>query len=133
MNTITIAVDSRYKVNKKSLKAALDQFLKDQRISSDCEFSVSIVGDRKMRAISRAYRGKDATTNVLSFSQNEKGPDQKEKFVGPPDHVLHLGDVIVSYPEVIKQASEGETMVFDALLDLTTHGTLHLLGIHHEQ
>ncbi|HEX9859592.1 MAG TPA: rRNA maturation RNase YbeY, partial [Nitrospirota bacterium] len=33
----------------------------------DAELSVLVTGDRKMRALNRAYRGMDKTTDVLSF------------------------------------------------------------------
>ncbi len=133
MNDIKIVVDSRYRVNRKALKTALDEFLKNQGITSDSELSVAIVGDRKMRDLNRTHRGLDKTSNVLSFSQTEKSVDDEVQFVASPDHVIRLGDVIISYPEAVKYAVENELMVVDSLRDLAQHGLLHLLGVHHEE
>lgn len=133
MNDIRIEVDSRYRVNRKALRIALDEFLKNQGITSNCELSVAIVGDRKMRELNRTHRGLDKTSNVLSFSQTERRKDEATPFVASPDHVIRLGDIIISYPEAVKYAVENELMVVDSLRDLAQHGLLHLLGVHHEE
>lgn len=78
-----------------------------------------------MRALNRRYRGKDRTTDVLSFSMREgKGP-------GPASPLL--GDIVISVPEAERQArADGETLR-KAVDRLLVHGFLHLLGYDHEQ
>jgi len=123
---VLIFVESRYKVNRKKIKQAIENLLHEQELNTPAEVSVAIVGDRKMRSLSKKYKGEDKTRNVLSFSQTEGEP------VKSVSSVLRLGDVVISYPQVIKEASQEEVMVDDKVNELVVHGLLHLLGIHHD-
>ena len=71
MSTILISSESRYPVKRKTIKQVVDQFLAEQKIKSEVEVSIAIVGDRKMAKLNKQYRGKDGTTSVLTFSQTE--------------------------------------------------------------
>jgi rRNA maturation RNase YbeY len=124
--SVLIFVESRYKVNRKRIKAAVAGLLGEQGINSPVEVSIAIVGDRKMRELSRRYKGEDKTRNVLSFSLTEG-----EK-IEIPAGVLRLGDIVISYPVVITEASRDEVLVDDKIDELVTHGLTHLLGTHHE-
>ena len=91
---------------------------------SDSELSVLLVSDRVMRQLNRDWRGRDRTTDVLSFSQHE-GPG------GAPRELL--GDVVIAVPTAKRQAEErGETLLV-ASERLLIHGVLHLLGYDHER
>lgn len=130
-SNVSFYVESRYRVNRKRIVSAINNLLKQQEIAQDVEVSVAVVGDRKMHALNKQYRNLDKTTNVLSFSMSDGGPT-----VLPPlerTDVLRLGDVIVSYPQVIVEASEEDVLVDDKIDELVTHGVLHLLGIHHDE
>lgn len=124
---VLLFVESRYKVNRKSINSKVKGVLKEQQIVGPVEVSIAIVGDRKMRSLNNKYRGKDKTTNVLSFPISEGGATVL------PNDTLRLGDVVVSYPQMIKEAAEEEVMVDDKVNELVEHGLLHLLGIHHEE
>lgn len=124
---IPIFVESRYKVNRKKIKQAVNNILGKQEITGPVEVSVAIVGDRKMRELSRKYKNEDKTRNVLSFSLMEGEATHL------PDDVLRLGDIIISYPVVIKEASKEEVLVDDKVSQLVEHGLMHLLGLHHEE
>ncbi len=123
---IPIFVERRYKVNRKRIKKAVSKVLAAHEMKGPAEVSIAIVGDRKMRSLSLKYKGEDKTRNVLSFSlsEGESTPESSE--------VLRLGDIVISYPQVIKEASEGEMLVDDKIDELVEHGMLHLLGINHE-
>lgn len=128
--TVLLFVESRYKVNRKKIRAAVIRVLKEQNVTTPAEVSIAVVGDRKMRELNKKYRGLDKTTNVLSFSQNEG-----EAVVLPPvikSVILHLGDIVLAYPEVIKDAARDEVLVDDKVDELVEHSLLHLLGVHHE-
>lgn len=92
--------------------------------------SVSFVGDAKMRRLNREHRGKDRTTDVLSFPLFERFAAPKRARDGEPE--LLLGDIVVSVDVAARQAA-----AYDAALDaeierLLVHGVLHLLGHDHE-
>ncbi|MBU2632760.1 rRNA maturation RNase YbeY [Patescibacteria group bacterium] len=123
---IPIFVESRYKVNRKKIKNAVEEVLVSQGVNSPSEVSIAIVGDRKMRSLSKKYKGEDKTRNVLSFSQTEG------ESIDNPEQILRLGDIVISYPVVIKEAARDEVLVDDKVNELVQHGLFHLLGVHHE-
>jgi probable rRNA maturation factor len=90
----------------------------------DAGLSVALVGDERMRDLNRDWRGKDSTTDVLSFSQLEG-----ETLGGD---ALLLGDVVISVPVLESQAAEGGWTIAEELARLLLHGVLHLLGFDHE-
>jgi len=139
MINIIVNSDSRYPINKLGIQAAVIDVLKQNNVSSgNLEIGISIVGDRKMHEINKQYRGQDSTTNILSFaledpmSQNQLQHVPKVGFVKAPDKVLRLGDILISYPQVINDASLEGVSVEEELRFLVEHGTKHLLGIHHD-
>ena len=123
---ILIYVESRYKLNRKRIKSAIQLVLEEQNIQTPFEVSVAIVGDRKMRVLNKKYRDKDKTTNILSFPLAE---GEQTKL---PEDIMRLGDIIISYPEVIRESAEQDMLVDDRIEELVQHGMLHLLGLHHE-
>ena len=123
--TIPIFVESRYKVNKKRVRSTVANILKKHGIDGPSEVSIAIIGDRKMRSLSRKYKGEDKTRNVLSFSLTE----DDTRYL--PKEILRLGDIVVSYPQVIKESAEEEMLVDDKIDQLIEHGLGHLLGINH--
>lgn len=124
--TVEIFVESRYQVNRKKIRDLATNLLDKKGVSGKVEVSIAIVGDRKMRELSKRYKGEDKTRNVLSFAQSEGEPT-----TNPPDTII-LGDVVISYPEVIREASRDEVLVDDKISELVEHGIMHLLGISHE-
>lgn len=119
-------VESRYKVDRKRIIASVVDLLKIHGIDNDVEISIAIVGDRKMRSLNKKYRNLDKTSNVLSFPAGEG-----ETMVSA-DTVLRLGDVVISYPEVIRESAANNYLVDDRIEELAIHSVKHLLGIHHE-
>ncbi len=123
---ILIYVESRYKVNRKKIKSAVAYVLEDQQVFTPVEVSIAFVGDRKMRALNKKYRDKDKTTNILEF------PLQEGEQTHLPSDITRLGDIVISYPELIREAAEQEMLVDERVDELVQHGMLHLLGIHHQ-
>jgi probable rRNA maturation factor len=123
---VLIYVESRYKVNRKRIKSAVQYVLEDQNIQTQLEVSIAIVGDRKMRALNKQYRNLDKTANILSFPLAE---GEQTKL---PTDIMRIGDIVISYPMVIKESAEQELLVDDRVEELVQHGMLHLLGLHHE-
>lgn len=122
---VLIFVESRYKVNRKRIKSALSTAAATNGITGPAEVSVAIVGDRKMTALNKKFRNLDKTTNVLSFPLSEGEQTHL------PSDTLRLGDIVISYPEIIRQASAENMLVDDKIEELLLHGLNHLMGIHH--
>ncbi|ALO25954.1 putative rRNA maturation factor YbeY [Leptospira borgpetersenii serovar Ballum] len=104
-----------------------------------CELSLLLVGDSDMRKINRLRRGKDKTTDVLSFPlEFDSSPLQNvlQKRMGfdsnslPP---IALGEIVISVDTLEKQAVEIGHSVKDEFYRLLVHGFLHLLGYDHER
>lgn len=100
------------------------------------DLTVAIVSDGRMRALNRAYRGKDYATDVLSFPATEPVEDRARK----PDRGPHLrrnlvsflGDVVIAGGVAARQADEAGHSLRVELRILALHGLLHLLGYDHE-
>ncbi|MBI2595475.1 rRNA maturation RNase YbeY [Candidatus Daviesbacteria bacterium] len=138
MVNIIISSDPRYPVNKLAIQTCIIGLLRRHRIIGNIEIGVTVIGDRKMHSINRSYRGIDSTTNILSFaledpiSTSQLQHIPRVGFVKSPDKVLRLGDILISYPELLKDASLEGVSVEEQMLFLVEHGTKHLLGIHHD-
>lgn len=143
MISIALFCESRYPVNRKGIKKTVEAVLGEKGVSGNVEVSIAVVGDRKMRVLNKKYRDKDATTDVLSFSQAEGPPAPsglssgsrtvgQDKGITSPDGMLRLGDVVISFPQVRKNAIRKEVLIDEEIDFLVRHGILHLLGIHHE-
>lgn len=95
------------------------------------EISFVLTDDRRMRALNRAYRGKDKPTNVLSFAALDsaklgaRGPKASMPWL--------LGDVVLASGVVAREAKAQRKSLKDHLSHLAVHGVLHLLGYDHEQ
>jgi probable rRNA maturation factor len=99
---------------------------KGPSFSKNCELSVVLTGDAQVRKLNRQYRGKDKTTDVLSFSLLEG--KRLKSGMGKKNM---LGDVVISLPQAKRQAREaGKTLESEAGM-LLVHGILHLLGYDH--
>ena len=122
---VLIFVESRYKVNRKRIKSAVAAVLEDNSVNTPIEISIAIVGDRKMHKLNKQYRDKDKTTNILSF------PLAEGEQTHLPSDVVRLGDIVISYPELIRESAEQEMLVDDRVDELVQHGMLHLMGLHH--
>ena len=136
MINIIVNSDPRYNVNKASLRVAVSEVLSKLHISSRIELGINIVGDRKMHELNRKYRGLNATTNILSFALEDPNPASlqhipKIGFVAAPDRWLRLGDIVISYPQALEDASMDGISVDEELRNLVEHGLNHLLGVHH--
>jgi len=87
---------------------------------------VNVVDDEEMKEVNHQYRGKNKSTDVLSFAQLEG-----ESTFGAGEQIL-LGDIIISLPTALKQAEEEGHPLKEEMAFLTVHATLHLLGYDHE-
>jgi rRNA maturation RNase YbeY len=83
------------------------------------EAVVRISGDRELQRLNLRYLGEDHPTDVLSFPSGDDGPGS------------HLGDVVIAWPAVVRQAADFGHSEESELALLAVHGFLHLLGWDH--
>ena len=112
------------------LRSVVEQVLIAQGVSSDVELGLVITSQERVQQLNKSYRGKDEPTDVLAFYMTSAAG---ETFVAPPDGLLHLGEVIISYPQAVIQAKEHQHSIKKELTILIIHGVLHLLGYDHEE
>jgi probable rRNA maturation factor len=103
--------------------------------------SLVIADDEAVRELNREYRGLDENTDVLAFAFNHPGqyegddpPPQQtepEPFIATPEDSGYFGEVLVSYPQCVRQAIPTPGSTLNELALLITHGVLHLLGYDH--
>ena len=115
------------------LQGIAEQVLVAQGVSSSAELGLVIASQEKVQQLNRSYRGKDEPTDVLAFSTTEEIGVDLPPFVQPPDEVLHLGEVIISYPQAVIQAEEHHHSIKKEIAILIIHGVLHLLGYEHDK
>ena len=110
--------------------------------STPYSLSVVIADDATVRELNAAYRGIDEVTDVLSFAFGSEGEYYGEGepvfrqgddagFVTPDWAGSELGEVIVSYPQTVRQAASAGRAPRAELDHLVAHGVLHLLGYDH--
>ena len=102
-------------VAERAARAALAAVRPDAR---DAEISLVLADDAFQRRLNREWRGRDAPTNVLSFPAASSAHG-------------HLGDVVLAYETVAREA-RAEGKPFDHhVAHLVVHGVLHLVGHDH--
>ena len=90
------------------------------RIAGD--LTIRIVDEAESHELNCRYRGKDKSTNVLSFPYD-----------GDMLDVPVLGDIVICGPVVLREAQEQGKEPRAHWAHLVVHGCLHLLGYDHVQ
>lgn len=110
-------------------------------IQRPVELNLLVRGDEGLRDLNREFRGKDESTDVLSFPLLDeplaRAPAEElwqdytvpeVRFVTAPGLPLQLGDIAISYPTVIRQAAQAGHSPLHEFAFLLAHGVLHLIG-----
>jgi probable rRNA maturation factor len=126
---VTFAVNSHYRVNRADLRRRAEQVLTTHKLDN-VQVDISVVGTRKIRHLNETLLKHEGTTDVLSFPQHER--HQPIAFPTLPKQLLHLGDVVMSYPEAKKTSQDLGISVDEQLGFYLEHSLLHLLGYHHD-
>jgi probable rRNA maturation factor len=129
-----IQIDKKFQkyLRREWLHQVVEHSLVAHGIGSEVELGLLITDDETVRELNQEYRGVDEPTDVLSFALVERKPGSSP-FITPPDDLLHLGEVIVSYPQAVRQAEENKHRVEEEVALLVVHGVLHLLGYEHDK
>jgi probable rRNA maturation factor len=101
--------------------------------SPDSELGIVVTGQEKIRDLNLAHLGEDGPTDVLAFPMALDDDPEEVPFVMPPDGAVHLGEVIISYPQAVIQAEAHHHPVEKEVAILVIHGILHLMGHDHDE
>ncbi len=88
--------------------------------SGGAEIAIVLTDDSEIRELNRTWRQQDKPTNVLSFP------------AGAGSGHAHLGDIVIAYETLAREATAESKPLAHHLAHLTIHGYLHLLGHDHE-
>lgn len=121
--------------------------LEHAHITLPVMFTVLITDDEGIREMNQQYREQNKPTDVLSFPLLDRplvnapadqlwqpteetlaGQATTPAFVTPPELITNLGDIVISWPTVQRQASEAGHNPLYELFYLVSHGVLHLIG-----
>ena len=91
-----------------------------------CEISVLLTNDKHIQELNKEYREKDKPTNVLSFPMTENVREELKN-----NEFTTLGDIILSYETIEKEAKSQNKSFKNHLIHLVIHSALHLLGYDH--
>ena len=89
------------------------------------ELTIRLVGEPEMIELNQHYRGKEGSTNVLSFAV-----DHEFDFSVAEDPCL-LGDVVICHDVIVREAFEQKKSIKNHYAHMVTHGVLHLHGYDH--
>jgi len=134
-----------------SLEELLEKTLQAAGIMQPAMLTLVVTDDTTIHDLNKRYRQQDKPTDVLSFplldkplvqapadqlwsfSEDHNGEESEAAermptFVTPSELAMNLGDIVISWPTVMRQAAEaGHSAVYE-LLYLFAHGILHLVG-----
>lgn len=101
-------------------------------LSAGKDYSVNLClsNDENIRQLNKAYRHLDKPTNVLSFANVD---DETFGDMLSYEDLIELGDVIIAYETMEREAYELGISLKNHFCHLWTHGLLHILGYDHIQ
>ena len=113
----------RRKINAKEWREFGEQALKAIGIKKT-DATIVFVSDDAIRKLNRQFRGKNYSTDVLSF------PSSAEPFEVVQQK--QLGEVVISVQRAKSQARSNGLSFANEVKQLILHGLLHLSGYDHE-
>ena len=151
LQEIDISVDEPYQqeLSEVWLRTVMEAALVEALPQGEpAQVGLMVTDDKTVQELNRQFRGLDEVTDVLSFSASHSGhwegdPQESDEaspesvnseelnFVLPPGEPSPLGEVIISFPQTIRQAQERNGPVEQELALLIIHGVLHLVGYDH--
>jgi len=110
-----------------ALKRAIGQTIPFLR-SFNFSVSLTLTTDKKIQKINCEWRGKNKSTNVLSFPSGEL----ENVKTWPKEIPLPLGDIVLAHETCVREAKNFNIPFHYYIMFLAVHGTLHLLGHDHK-
>jgi probable rRNA maturation factor len=129
----------KIKLNTNEIRIYIARLTSAVEEANERTFSIAFISDKRMTELNKFFRGKDSTTDVLSF------PHEVDVFEGKSDGFSHsdsgtsegvtpnfLGDIVISAEQAERQAKENKLSLENEIEQLILHGLLHLCGYDHE-
>jgi len=98
------------------------------RLPKNFALNLSLSDDKEVHRLNKAFRGADKPTNVLSFANIDDSDFLKMLDL---EEDVELGDVIMAFETMQKEALSLEISLKDHFCHLWVHGMLHILGYDH--
>lgn len=110
--------DFKYKDSLKDIQRILDYISKD--FKDPLSVAIHICDSDRIKELNNEHRGKDSSTDVLSFPHCELEEGQ-----------FYIGDIFINEDIIESQAEEINSNPITELTFLAMHGMLHLIGYDH--
>ena len=108
---VNITNKTPYQIDTQALEQTIFSFFQYYNIP-DKNVSVALVDDKEIRRVNKEFLHRDGVTDVIAFPGSKKD----------------LGEVIIDYDQIERQAEEYGNSVDYELKFVLVHGLLHLLG-----
>jgi len=122
---ISVVVDTDIEVpelpDRERIQAAVRAVCQVMHAHGEVEVCIRFAGDMAVRELNRQWLGCDSVTDVLAF------PAQDD----PTGGYTELGDIILAWPFVRKEAARLGLAAEAHAMHLIVHATLHLFGLDH--
>tara|TARA_B000000460_G_C21362832_1_gene326151 strand:- start:15 stop:530 length:516 start_codon:yes stop_codon:yes gene_type:complete len=123
-----IEIGDTLPLSNEDIQKCIDFSLQASMQESLLPFAVNlrIVGYDEILILNKHYKKENLPTNVLAFEGNLE--EEKSLGIQPP----FLGDVVICFPVVEKEAMEQKKTFDQHFAHMLVHGFLHLLGFDHQ-
>ncbi len=88
--------------------------IKDSALGKDYSLSLVFIGESKSKSLNKKFRGKDKSTNILSFTLDKKN-----------------GEIFITPSVAKREAKKFERTFENFIAFLFIHGLMHLKGYDH--
>lgn len=116
------------RVDEEFIQFVFDVAISMAGINPEAEAGVMITDNEHMQSLNKKFRDKDKPTNVLSFAYWET----TDKNFTELDDKNYLGDIFISRPILMEEASKENISDRERFVILFVHGLMHLAGMNHE-
>ena len=122
----------RGKISQRWVRDVVRHALAADHASDGSRVEVLIAGDETVSALNLEFLGQDGTTDVLSFPSENADDDDDDWPDSGDDSGGDLGQIVLSVPQIMRQADAVGMTAAEEAAHLLVHATLHLLGHDHE-
>lgn len=127
------------------IQDVLDKDILQLFVNKTIEVSICFVSKPYMQEINNSYRKKNYPTNILTFATLDSlrnqasnssidvftSPDFNENIYDNDRSSFYLGDLLICFPVIKKEAKEQEKSTEEHLAHIVIHGILHCCGYDH--